>query len=201
MVKAEILQRLLLVKYNSSLGTAFTIEKNKKQYVISAKHVFRELTSTDSIEYFTDHGWKKIRVSPIFCAENNVDIVALKPDKEITLKLPVELGSTGVILSQDAFFLGYPYDLHHKTTIYMSGSPVPIVKKAVVSAIDTNIPGAFLLDGHNNPGFSGGPVIIEDSKGKTQIIGVISGYYPDPFTGENSGIIQAYYIDKIIKAI
>lgn len=74
----------------------------------------------------------------------------------------------------------------------------------------------ILLDGINNPGFSGGPVIFYDYiKKKNKILGVISGYFnqtnkvessPKIYFEyvENSGIIisyPSYYISDIIEKL
>src|SRR3990167_8995005 len=106
MVKAEIIQRVLLVKYKDAGGTAFTLEKDSSQYIVSAKHVFPALTRKDKIEIFVDSQWEKIEVVPIFPKDNSIDIVAFKLKKELTVALDIELGSKGLIYSQDAFFLG-----------------------------------------------------------------------------------------------
>ena len=73
----------------------------------------------------------------------------------------------------------------------------------------------IFLDGHNNPGFSGGPVVItnlgNESKHKMRIIGVISAYlneekviktpYGDFKNRENSGIVVSYAFDHVFEII
>ena len=77
----------------------------------------------------------------------------------------------------------------------------------------------MLLDGHNNPGFSGGPVITYSEKMDKQfIVAIISGYINQPqsvnvtygtvtnplLINENSGIIISYtsgYIKEIINKV
>ena len=56
-----------------------------------------------------------------------------------------------------------------------AGFPLPLVKKAAVSALGLE-DGPILLDGHNNPGFSGGPVARRRTKEEQTVIGVVSGY-------------------------
>ena len=68
----------------------------------------------------------------------------------------------------------------------------------------------MLLDGHNNPGFSGGPIVYQsttDRRGSMTVIGVVSGYLQtlEPVYdarkettlsyGYNTGIVKAYFID------
>lgn len=75
----------------------------------------------------------------------------------------------------------------------------------------------LLLDGHNNPGFSGGPVVFREA-GKLgtdyQVASVISGYRFEPETildaegnetqyryRSNTGIILSYNINHALDAI
>ena len=51
---------------------------------------------------------------------------------------------------------------------------MPFVRKAIVAAMDRN---TLILDGHNNPGFSGGPVcFFRPNERDVRIAGVVSGY-------------------------
>jgi hypothetical protein len=92
------------------------------------------------------------------------------------------------------------------------GYPMPLVKRATVSALDQH---AFLLDGHNNPGFSGGPVVFSqpNTPVELRVAAVISGFeaVEQPvFKGEeetaftyryNTGIIVAHDIRWAIAMI
>ncbi len=97
---------------------------------------------------------------------------------------------------------------------------IPFVKKAIISAFhEENKVRIMLLDGHNNPGFSGGPVITYSEKMDKQfIVAIISGYINQPqsvnvtygtvtnplLINENSGIIISYtsgYIKEIINKV
>ena len=94
--------------------------------------------------------------------------------------------------------MGFPYFGAIKSGCeeFNRGFPIPFVKKAIVSAINNPV---IYLDGHNNPGFSGGPLVFWDyAEKRRKIMGVISGYYPHRIPGtdypENSGIGIAYNI-------
>jgi hypothetical protein len=57
--------------------------------------------------------------------------------------------------------------------------PIPLVKKGIVSSFITGNQRLdyLLLDGHNNPGFSGGPVFYSVlGQHDFRVAGVISGY-------------------------
>jgi hypothetical protein len=85
---------------------------------------------------------------------------------------------------------------------------LPFAKRATLSCFDGAV---FLLDGHNNPGFSGGPVVFgQPGVTPTNVATVISGYkfVQEPvFEGEdktklsikyNTGIIVSYKIEHAV---
>lgn len=89
-------------------------------------------------------------------------------------------------MSEEVFFLGYPFGLSFDIGAAGWGHPLPLVKRATLSAFKLD-EGLLLLDGHNNPGFSGGPVVRSAARrGMTtstvadpQVIAVVSGYRRD----------------------
>ena len=106
-------------------------------------------------------------------------------------------------ISQDAFFLGFPYGLNMGSGKINNNYPFPFVKKCIFSAIDnTSTPHLIYLDGHNNHGFSGGPVCYFSSKTKQiHIAGVVSSFIHTSESLENTGIFIAHPIHYIIKSI
>ena len=74
-------------------------------------------------------------------------------------------------------FWGYPFGMGFDMGEKNAKFPLPLVKKGVVSALNMGN-GLILLDGHNNPGFSGGPVVRSRIRGgdKQVVVGVVSGY-------------------------
>jgi S1-C subfamily serine protease len=208
---------------DTSSGTCFTVSDNNHEYIVTAKHLFRRKTQhADSVTV-------KINVNKIetsfkaivyFHPNVSVDLAVLKLNKKISQdkSLPIKDGPK-YYLGQECLFLGYPlFNLGSETQT----DKIPFVKKAIISAFyeDKGI-NFLLLDGHNNPGFSGGPVIT--TSGEDQfIVGVISGFInerksmqirPDRRNdslqysltiSENSGIIIAYptkYITETITSI
>lgn len=73
------------------------------------------------------------------------------------------------------YFLGFPYNILTRFVFGQDGYPMPLVKRATVSALDQR---AFLLDGHNNPGFSGGPFVFNRPNAPVdfKVAAVISGF-------------------------
>jgi len=85
-------------------------------------------------------------------------------------------------LGQDAYFVGFPFGLDHAKTYSSLPNVFGLVKKATVAQLDS-MPdrkmARILLDGYNNPGFSGSPLVFRDlhQSGLTfKVAGVIVSY-------------------------
>src|SRR5690606_9911509 len=82
----------------------------------------------------------------------------------------------------NGIFLGYPYGFrtNDKSNLNL-GFPFPLIKRANFSGLTTeNDVVTLWLDGHNNPGFSGGPIFFKRRVDPTDqnwyLAGVISAY-------------------------
>lgn len=117
---------------------------------------------------------------------------------------------------QDVFFLGYPsFDNNLFAAQDTSFGILPLVKKAVFPG-GRRVNNYYLtfLDGHNNPGFSGGPIVFHDTfSDRNCIMGIISGYFHESkftkkggvptqdYVKENSGIIACYTIELVYQVV
>jgi Trypsin-like peptidase domain len=165
-VTANVLRRTLLIKVASGYGTAFTIEVDNRQYIVTAKHVVNSVPdqAESTIHILNKSGWSPVRVKIFKCAEP-VDVAVLVPPEQITVNFSLEPTSVGLMVGQDAYFVGFPYG----HTFAKSYSNLPdifgLVKKATVAQLDS-MPASnaqrILLDGYNNPGFSGSPLVWRD---------------------------------------
>lgn len=222
MVPAQALRRTFKINYNSSFGTAFTIDVDNRQYLITAKHVIPNKQQGENIDIQLEcnSAWQSIRCQIFYSNDVDVDVAVLCPPRRISdLNLPVRATTSGLALSQEVFFLGFPYNLHFEAGGSNLFFPIPIVKGACVSMLSAPQNGHkfMLLDGINNSGFSGGPVVYSSypwSVHDIRFAGVISGYRTneDPIiTGGqqvqgmhargNSGLIIAYPIDYALEVI
>jgi hypothetical protein len=193
--------------------------------VISSRHIFQGIKDGDSIDLLIEGKRQSIVVRPIFPPRQETDIVALAPNKQVAPRMEVGVGFGTVRLGQDVYFLGFPFGLG--TVMENGPQMVPFVKKGILSAIDGRETSGRLIyvDGHNNPGFSGGPIIFAnfDQRRALQIGGVISAYRHQPsrvvemleipsaeqemkgkkipVVLENTGIVVGFMIDEILKGI
>lgn len=223
-VTANIIQRVFLLKINNNVGSSFTIEDKEKQFLITARHLLNGNISPKIIEIFRNGSWYKTNVTPIFSGNEKVDIVAFELPTRISPTHPLTPTSKGMFYGQDMYFLGFPYGLKVDDKGANNHFPFPFVKKGILSAFETDKDDnqIIYLDGHNNPGFSGGPIVFYDLDTKElKVAGVVSGYRnqfdkiyknngkknpslqndTEYYTLSNSGILVGYRIDSIISAI
>jgi S1-C subfamily serine protease len=220
MITSNVYHRTFRIKYAESYGTCFTIDVEGKQYLITARHVVEGISGTATVEIFYENNWHALMVSVVGETDREADITVLSPSVQLSPLHPLPPKSNGIYFGQDIYFLGFPYNLFTDIGEANRNFPLPFVKKGIVSTISRNEHGMrrFFIDGHNNPGFSGGPVVwseIGRNFGTVEynVGAVISGYQTanEPvYDGDNpttlayrynTGIIIAYDIDHAVELI
>ena len=214
MVTEHILTRVFALRFGLELVSGFTIELDERQYLITARHVLPDLVSTGALEVLQNKNWVQLSFRRLQVEPKEVDIAVLVLDRKLTSAPPIRLGEKGTFLSQGVYFVGFPYGLSIAVHAVNSGFPIPLVKHGIIAALHTGTLGEpFLVDGINNPGFSGGPVVRDDRETTPTIIGVVSGYrasqepvYRQKLATEltvqvNTGLLVAYPIDYAVEAI
>lgn len=212
MITANAIHRVFRIESDSQIGSSFAVDVDGKQYLVTARHLVSALSGTAQVGIFANGAWNAVSAMLVGHAPGDVDISVLAVDRRLTPgDLPLEMTSHGLIYGQDVFFLGFPYNILSKFILGADGYPLPLVKKAIVSSFDK---GFFLLDGHNNPGFSGGPVVFTSpNRQDFKVAAVISGFTaveePVFAAGQkttltyqsNTGIIVAYPADHAMELI
>ena len=180
-VTTNILQRTFHVKYKESTGTCFTIDFDNRRYLITARHIAGSIQDEDIVYISHNRNWVQLPVRLVGHGkkdkdkEKDIDLTVLTPRVSFGSSHPLRLTTEGLMLAEDVYFLGFPYGLGTDVeTDLNAGYPLPLVKRAVVSAIIG--PSLILLDGYNNPGFSGGPVVRRWSGVEQTVIGVVAAY-------------------------
>ena len=175
-VTTNILWRTFPIRYSSREATCFTADVDGKRYIVTARHVLQGMGESDTVEIMYQGQWRRLSVRLVGHGEGDVDVSVLAPDVLFGAPHELELWAGGLTLAEGVYFLGFPYGMSMDVGKLNEGMPVALVKSAVISAL--YMPeGRFLLDGHNNPGFSGGPVVRDARLTTPQtVIGVVSGY-------------------------
>ncbi|WP_157495920.1 serine protease [Flavobacterium sp. WG21] len=214
MITTHIISRTNQIKYNASVGTSFIFDYKNKQYFITAKHVVNNLKNNDFVELFYNKQWNKYLIKLVGHSANS-DITVFSIPDFLDKSDGIKANSNEMVYSQETFFLGYPYGMQNIISNFNSEFPVPFVKKGILSNIfiEKNFKILF-LDGINNPGFSGGPIIYYNKKNNEFFLGgIISGYKPeiqnatqknmeiDIQYSTNTGIIIGYGIEEALKLI
>ena len=156
MVPAEVWHRVVHVSCGSKLGTGLVLDHENRQYLVTARHVVKS-----GIEPAIRMRGTVLSVglTALTIPDAAADVAVFRLDQSIVPPgLPLVAGTKDMIFGQDAYFLGFPYGL----TFNLGGEDFPLVKRCTISATNRSFQGrnVILLDGWNNPGFSGGPVVF-----------------------------------------
>jgi hypothetical protein len=218
--KTALLQTRL-IETKKSIGTAFVIEVDHREYWITAKHIFTGIENAPPGVFTTktveanvlfpfarintgkDQMWVTVKFTTIDPGKD-IDILVLAPEHTFAKYLPPDSMKPAsdadptaenalVPIGGDCEFLGYPYGGGWKanTPIYSIGNALkspapatwfwsPFAKHCSLSgSISQNGINILVLDGIDNLGFSGGPVVT--GKGTSlEVFAVISSYRAEP---------------------
>lgn len=207
----NILQRVFCLFYGKYYGTCFTLDVEGCQYIVTAKHLVPDLKGEDTVRILHESRQKTLPVRLVGHADGRVDISVLAAGLCLSPTHELRAVRGEVMLAEEIYFMGFPYQFSSGAEKINRGFPVPCVKKGIVSALSAD-QAPLLLDAHNNDGFSGGPVVRMEGKTPT-VIAVISGYEAeqkavylgedetDLSLGENSGITISYAIGNALDLI
>ncbi len=219
MITANVLQRTFKIKAGESIGTCFTIDWEGRQYLITARHIVKSLATNTLVSIFHEGKWKDLSVNVVGHGQDSMDISVLSPSIQLSRKeLSLPATTAKITLGQDVYFLGFPYGLHSEVGEINRNFPFPLIKRGALSAVVKGDSGEMILliDGHANPGFSGGPVVFSEigrPLNELKVAGVISAHRavltPIVSAGkktglevyENTGIIISYEIKPALELI
>ena len=95
MITINVYHRVFHIQYGQGTGTAFTIDVEQRQYLITARHLVQGLSSPGIIKLFRKNQWNNIQVQPIWCSDSSVDIAVLVPPQQLSPSFPLEPTSVG----------------------------------------------------------------------------------------------------------
>ena len=162
MTTANVIHRTFHIRWGERTGTAFALDRDDKQYLITARHVVKNIKTGDLLLLFHDKQWKKLPIDVIGLGEDKVDVAVLSAPQRVAPSHVLEASTVGMVYGQDIFFLGYPFGWDSGGESINRDFPLPFVKAGVVSALPFGDPSLLFIDAHGNPGFSGGPVVFRE---------------------------------------
>lgn len=179
-----VFERVFNVQTYSARGTAFAIERGGRQYLVTASHVFEDLAERDELQIAKGGGYWPLPIRIVGRSEQH-DILVLTTTKQLCSRFGVLATPIRLTAGQDAHFLGFPGE-EILPVANGDGYPMPLVKRATISAIVLTEDGSdFLIDGLAIKGFSGGPLVYQ-----------IDGFQPQV---GNGGIVKIdYFIAGVV---
>ena len=182
LMTTNAIYRTFHIKWGTSTGTAFVIDRASKQYLVTARHVVKGIESGKAIKLLHERKWKNLTVDVVGIGKSEIDVAVLACS--IPLSPSYSLIASGAHLGygQSISFLGYPFGWDGGGEQINRGIPLPFVKAGVVSALEFGDVSKIYLDAHGNRGFSGGPVVFVPNgrpRNELRVAGIIS-YYPQP---------------------
>ena len=98
-ITANVIYRVFRLKVGLETGTAFTIEEEGREYLVTARHLAHSLQGTSEVEIFKDGGWSPLEVTKVGHAPGEVDISVLAPAEGLTPSrpLPLPASSKGLV--------------------------------------------------------------------------------------------------------
>lgn len=180
----SVTERTFFIRCGNSKGTAFAIDRNDKQYLITARHVIKGISSGHSISIFRDKQWNPISLKVVGLGLGAVDVAVLAVRKRLATSYHLEASSHNLAYGQQVYFLGFPFGWDGGAEYINQGFPLPFIKSGIVSAIvsDNNSCSRIDIDAHGNKGFSGAPVVFapyDQPQGELNVAGVVANY-PTP---------------------
>ena len=160
MITSNVIQRIFHIRYASGTGTAFAIDRNGKQYLITANHVVKGITSGDNVGLFHKRRWKNVVIDVVGVGSNDIDVAVLACQIQLAPNHPLEASMADLQYGQTVYFLGFPFGWDSGMENINRDLPMPFVKAGVLSAMVAGDDSRIYIDAHGNKGFSGGPVVF-----------------------------------------
>jgi hypothetical protein len=209
----NMLQRVFMIEYKNERGTAFSIDIDGREYWVTARHILTGAKSkpfgnypdkTVDVKFLNPGGdgeqWLPEKFTVLQPAAD-VDVAVLIPAAPILVDVSPSppASSQGLTFGGACEFLGFAYGGGWRAKWDTGASFwLPYIKRCGVSGMDSDSH-MWILDGINNAGFSGGPVILGTGN-DLKIVAVISGYHPEPtdvIRGDAKGDAVAAAKDKV----
>jgi len=131
----SVIRRIFRIRFAEKQGTAFALDVNGRQYLITAKHLLDEFNDSGNLGLFFKSSWLSLPAQLVGHSPD-VDLSVVKLEQRLTpaaLPLDVIDQKNPLAYGQDVYFLGFPYGNFGPE--FDNGQHIPFVKKAVVSLI------------------------------------------------------------------
>lgn len=163
------------ISFGQGWGTAFLLFDATGSFYVTAKHVVHNAFAGSNIEFRGDPNNSYMAVQEIVHSPN-LDLTVFTSQHFSFSAQPQTPCATNMLPGEELRFLGFPHGLANSYPSPM-GLCTPLVRSAHFSGV-LPIQGqpTLILDGFNNPGYSGGPVYAANPGAHIGFVGMINGY-------------------------
>ena len=106
MVPSNVIQRTLFIRRDSSRGTAFTLDRGGRHYLVTARHVVEGIRPGQTLDIWHEGRWKPLDVNIVGVGQGQVDVAVFAPQMQLSPPLSLEPGAGGVYYGQQVYILG-----------------------------------------------------------------------------------------------
>jgi S1-C subfamily serine protease len=212
--RREHLQRVFHVRSGNSRGTAFALDVENRQYLVTALHVAKEAAETATLDIYFRDVWTPFFPVNLVGLNTELDVAVFALATRIVAPgLNIDVNSAGCRLGQEVFILGYPLGELRGYPVD-PGFPLPVIKRGVAALFHPGPPQSLYISASANPGFSGGPVYFANQEtGKATLTAIVIGELAYQVDVENdsgvkigkvwmpSNLVKCAYIDHVLNLI
>ena len=207
-ITSNVILRTYNIKRGNATGTACVIDRENKQYLVTARHVVEGVKSKDQIAFSFERRWHTIDIEVVGIGVGDLDVAILACPLRLSPTHQLEASTRGLAYGQLVYFLGFPFGWNGGGEDLNRGCPLPFVKSGVLSTFYKNDNRSlFYIDGYGNRGFSGGPVVFVPGERQSseatpfQLAGIIVNYpmpleSQRPILDKRGNGLDAYFIEN-----
>lgn len=196
---------VLRLQHEKAVGTGFFFMHCGEILFATCYHLAGlNLSRSNPIQFWKNGKFNELGME-WYCQLADHDALIIKPHANLCRHLVTPLliqPSNSMNIGAWAKFPGFPRmpfvyepaEWPRRKGDHLSGYAIPTIKKANLSFIYPN-KSLVLFDGHNNLGFSGSPILDEDTD---NVYAIVRGFIVND-QGNNTGFIMAHRIGPILK--
>lgn len=176
LISPDHLSRVFHLHTNKGSGTCFFHECSKGHFFVTAAHLVSNVKPGELLYFGKGNDRIGFPVLSINLHPDGYDVAAFSLNVELGASKPIDLETPYYLPGQVVKFAGFPHGLMGQFPTY-HGFSCPLVRGAFISG-SLQIAGreTLLLDGFNNPGYSGSPIWVSGENGQPSLIGMIFGF-------------------------
>lgn len=84
MITSNILERTFFIKFGGATGTAFSIDREGRRYIVTARHVLDGIKDGEIVQFFKGGRWQPMRINVVGLGD------ALKLEEDVAVLAPID---------------------------------------------------------------------------------------------------------------